>query len=139
MRFSWEKRLLVFMSGLWANPLLADSYDDVPTIADMANQLIIGTDTVTKLVLAACFVVGGILVVSAIGQFRSHYFSPKMVPLDRPIIYLLLGMALFFVPFLGDIFVPTSSTIDARKQQESARVCPVDIDAPLEFGNEFNH
>lgn len=138
MRFIWTKLMMLFLL-LWVSPLFAAAKPEVPTIGEIAGKLIIGTDFVTKLVLVACIVVGVILVISAIGQFRSHYYSPKMVPLDRPIIYLILGISLFFVPFLGDIFVRTSSTIDLKKKEASTLGCPVDVDAPLEFGNEFDH
>ena len=133
--------LIGLMAVLMVDPLYA-AKPETPTVGEIAAKLMIGTDVVTKLFLVACLVIGALLVITAITHFRNHYLNPKFVPLDRPIIYLILGLALFSIPFLGEIFLPTSSTIDVKKREAekaAAAVCPVDVDAPLEMGNEFNH
>ena len=138
MQAVW-KRAIMLVGLLWVDLLFAEK-SELPTVGEIANKLIIGTDFVTKFVLVVCIVVGAILIVTSVTYFRGHYHNPKMVPLDRPIIYLILGLALFFIPFLGEIFVPTTSTIDMKKKEEKAAAAySIDIDAPLELGNEYDH
>lgn len=117
------------------------SSEKVPTLGDIAGKLIIGTEFVTRLVLVACVTIGIILVISAFAYFRAHRRNPKFAPLDRPFFLLLFGLLLIAIPFLGEIFgTTTGSVLEIKKQETKARIAaPVDIDAPLELGNEYEH
>jgi hypothetical protein len=114
----------------------------VPTLGDVAETLIVGTTFLTRLALAGCIAIGITLVISSFIYFRAHRQNPKFAPLDRPIFLLLFGVILLAIPFLGQIFGPTASIFDlkeleATKAQVAAPI--IDIDAPLEFGNEYDH
>lgn len=100
-----------------------------PTIGSVAETLISGTGIVTRILMAVCMVLGvGMLIVS-FSTYRVHRSNPKFVPLDRPIMYLILGLVIFIIPFLGDFFAPTGSILDLQKQEIQS--VPRDIDAPL--------
>lgn len=123
------------------DPVLAlHSSEKVPTLGEIAEKLIVGTEFVTRIVLVACVTLGIILIISAFTYFRAHQRNPKFAPLDRPFFLLLFGLILLAIPFLGNIFGPTGSVLELRKQEtKSKMVAPVDIDAPLELGNEYDH
>lgn len=112
----------------------------VPTIGEIAERFIIGTDFLTRLMLVASVAVGAMLVVTSITYFRAHRVNPKLAPLDRPLYYLVLGLVLIALPFFGDIFGPTGSVLELKKQEKAKTMsAPLDIDAPLELGNEYDH
>ena len=111
-----------------------------PTLGSIADSLVVGTDAVTRLLHFASIVVGCFLFIMAVSLFRAHRSNPKFIPLERPIIYLFLGIILVALPFYGKIFMPTGSTLDLRAQEERAMgVQSDDIDAPLEWGNDYDH
>jgi hypothetical protein len=109
------------------------SLKEVPTIGEIAEKLIVGTDFITRLVLAGCVAVGAMLIVTSFIYFRAHRQNPKFAPLDRPIFYLLFGLILLALPFFGKIFGPTGSVLELKKKPSSS------YELPLEFGNEYNH
>ena len=110
------------------------------TLASIADSLIVGTDAITRLMHLVSMLVGAFLFVTALSLFRAHRSNPKFVSLETPIIYICLGLVLVALPFYGKIFMPTGSTIDLKAQSETAiSVQSADIDAPLEWGNDFDH
>ncbi len=109
-------------------------------LGDVANSLIVGTDFVTRLLHIASIATGAFLFIMAFSLLRSHRTNPKFIPLDRPIIYMCLGVILIALPFYGKLFTLTGSTIDLKKKEEYAiGVQPQDIDAPLDWGNDYDH
>lgn len=111
---------------------------DVPTIGSIADKLTIGTDLLTRFMVAVCIVMGVGLIITGLTLYKAHRNNPKFVPLDRPVMYAVLGLLVILIPFLGEIFGPTGSSLDLKKRQ-AAESCPTNIDAPLELGNEFDH
>ncbi len=110
------------------------------TLGSIADSLVIGTDAVTRLLHFVSIAVGCFLFIMAFSLFRANRLNPKFVPLERPIIYVFLGVILVALPFYGKIFMPTGSTIDLKAREERAMVLhPHDIDAPLEWGNDYDH
>ncbi|HQW57513.1 MAG TPA: hypothetical protein PK583_00965 [Gammaproteobacteria bacterium] len=111
-----------------------------PSLASIADSLVVGTDAVTRLLHFVSIVVGCFLFIMAFSLFRANRLNPKFVPLERPIIYVFLGIILVALPFYGKIFMPTGSTIDLKIEEERAMgVQSHDIDAPLEWGNDYDH
>jgi len=127
--------LLIFL-------LMLDSTfaSDKPSLGSIADSLTIGTHVVTRLMHFVSIVVGCFLFIMAFSLFRAHRSNPKFVPLERPIIYMFLGLILVVLPFFGKIFMPTGSTFEVREQEKRALgVQSQDIDAPLEWGNDYDH
>lgn len=133
-----KRRILLLLMFL----LILDSAfaTEKPTLGSIADLLVVGTDAVTRLLHFASIVVGCFLFIMAFSLFRAHRLNPKFVPLERPIIYVFLGVILVALPFYGKIFMPTGSTLDLKAQEERAMgVQSNDIDAPLEWGNDYDH
>ena len=125
---------LLFVGLLLSQVLFAANE---PTIASIAEKLISGISVLTRFMMVVCMAVGVGFVIVSITTYKAHRANPKFVPLDRPVMYLVLGVVIFAVPFLGNIFGPTGSILDMEKRH--AQSCPSNIDAPLELGNEFEH
>lgn len=112
---------------------------ETPSFASIAESLMIGTDVVTRLLHFSSIAIGCFLFIMAFSLIRAHRSNPKFIPLDRPIIYMALGVMLIALPFFGTIFMPTGSTESLKKQEMRASSHPQDIDAPLEWGNDYDH
>ncbi len=129
--------LICFLVIFFSDVGMAKEYASLGSIAE---TLISGTDAVTKLMHFISITMGVALFIMAISLYKAHRFNPKFVPLERPIIYVLLGIILVALPFFGRIFGPTGSTQDYDKiQLETKGVQTYDIDAPLDWGNDFDH
>ena len=139
MKFSNIKRIALL--SLMFLLILDNAFaTDQPTLGSIADSLVVGTDAVTRLMHFASIIVGCFLFIMAFSLFRANRLNPKFVPLDRPIIYVFLGIILIALPFYGKIFMPTGSTFDLKTQEERAMgVQSQDIDAPLEWGNDYDH
>lgn len=108
-----------------------NSYENLPTIGDIAETMISGTDFVTRIALAAAIIMGAGFILFSITSYRQHRMNPKLVPLDRPVLYLVIGICLCFLPYLGKFVGETQSTIDLKKKKAIAIYTYTDIDAPL--------
>jgi len=112
----------------------------VQSLGEIAEHLIVGTSVLTTVMHIVCFVVGFSLLISAISFYKAHRDNPKFVPLDRPIICLCLAIVIFALPFYGILFGPTGSTVDYEKREAAARGVQInDIDAPLNWGTDYDH
>jgi len=113
---------------------------DQHTLGSVADFLLDRSDIVTRLVHLASIVIGCFLFIMAFSLIRMHRSNPKFIPLERPIIYMVLGLVLIILPFYRDIFLPTEGANDLKKQEARAKgVQSTDIDAPLEWGNDYDH
>lgn len=108
------------------------------TLGEIANTLISGTDVITRFMLLITILMGVGFILFSIGLFRTHRMNPKLVPLDRVVIYLVLGVVLCSIPFLGNFVAETQSTLDLKKNgmvldhnNIDTAVIDTDIDAPL--------
>jgi len=107
------------------------------TFGDIARKLIVGTDILTRFFHFICVMVGIGLCVMTVSLYKMHQQNPKFMPLDRPILYFILGLVLISLPFWGN-FIETGSTIEIKKK-ESKKYISRDIDAPLDWGNDYDH
>lgn len=124
--------LLVFSAELIALPQKPTS------LGEIAEHLTFGTHIVTQLVHLVCFIVGASLLMMGILFFKANRENPKFMPLDKVILYLFCGVILISLPFYNKIFgTKTGSTIDQQKHSSAIR--STDLDAPLDFGNDYNH
>jgi hypothetical protein len=88
---------------------------------------------VTRFVHFVCIVVGVSLFIMAFALLKTHRSNPKFIPLERPIIYMILGLVLVVLPYYKEIFLPTNDVNDLKKQEARARgVQSQDIDMPLD-------
>lgn len=117
----------LLLLGLFSAPFCLAA---TPTIGDLAERMIAGTDVVTRLMMAVCIAVGIGFMILSVSMYKTHRTNPKFVPLDRPVMYLILGVVVLAIPFLGQIFGPTGSVLDLKRNQIES--LPRNIDAPLE-------
>lgn len=109
------------------------------SLSDIVSTVMVGGDVLTKLIWAACIIVGLALIAAAFTQFQIHRRNPKLVPLATPVLYLILGIVAIAIPFVGQNAgflapavqsikgAPKAPTSATRQQQYD----PNDIDAPL--------
>ena len=98
------------------------------TLGSLAEKLVLGTDVVADVMHAACFVAGVALCILGLMLFKGHRDNPKFVPLDKPIMYLVLGLILFCIPFLHYFIAPTGYSVHGPKPKQ---VLLNSIDTPL--------
>jgi type II secretory pathway component PulF len=104
------------------------------TLSQVTDVLTGGGRVLTKLMWAACVVVGIGLIAAAFTQFQIHRRNPKLVPLTTPVMYLILGIFAIAVPFLNTWagFMGERKDVVKAAPANTRRVYdPNDIDAPL--------
>jgi hypothetical protein len=110
------------------------------SIENIANNLIYGADIVTKSFHAICIIVGVLLWIIAGSLYKAHRQNPKYVPLDRPVVYVILGFVLILIPFLNVVFGPTGSSIDLEKKETILQDGKtLDPDEPIEIPSDYDH
>jgi hypothetical protein len=103
---------------------------------DVMSAFIGGGDILSKIIWAACILVGIGMITAAFTQFQIHRRNPKLVPLTTPVMYLILGVCAIAVPFVESdksfLTPPSTSKLQATDPGQS-RVNPhsTDIDAPM--------
>lgn len=76
------------------------AFADGASLAHISKNLLVGGHILTKLMWAACIVVGIALIAAAFTQFQIHRRNPKLVPLTTPVLYLILGIVAIAIPFV---------------------------------------
>ena len=108
------------------------------SIASIAGNLIYGTNLLTRFMHFVCIIMGAGFFIMAFMQYRAHRDNPKFVPLGRPIMYIVLSLILFAIPFLGKLFSATTGSAKDLEKQRVKGVYHHDIDAPL-VPEDFGH
>lgn len=84
-------------------------------IASLASNLLGPTTLVTQMLVYACYIVGVIFCFMAIAQYKVHRESPKLVPLSTPVMLVLFGLLLIFLPYLSTLFNSGSALEYSKK------------------------
>jgi len=115
---------------------------EAATISEVANNLIFTASIVTNILHAAALMIGIGFIIYAFVTFNVHRMNPKMMPLDRPVIYLVLGLVLLTIPFLDQLLRHDTGESHVHKHrhqhqhqhetQHSGYYGDHDIDEPLE-------
>ena len=127
---------------LLASPKLtfAISAADTTSIGQVAEHLTFGTHLITQLMHVVSFCIGAALLVMGLLYVKAHRENPKFMPLDKVVLYIVCGVILLSLPFFNKIFGETGSAIDLQKREKQGHVIrSQDADAPLDFGNDYNH
>lgn len=135
-------RIFVLMQGFFLPLFFCNAYAAEPqsSIGSVAENLVVGAGALTHFLHFVCVVAGLSLIVLSFSLYRAHRFNPKYVPLDKPIMYLVFGIILIAVPFFGEIFGETGSPeYLERKEAREKGIQTNDIDAPLNWGTDYNH
>jgi len=123
-------QIVIFLLSLLPAFVMAEG---VP-LASASQVLLVGGEVLSKVMWAACIIVGIALIAAGFTQFQIHRRNPKLVPLTTPVLYLILGVCAIAIPFFDRItdFVGN----DKKKMERSPAVTKDtnysnDIDAPL--------
>ncbi len=104
--------------------------ETIPSIGELAENMIAGSTVITRLFLAASVILGVGFIIASITMYKTHRDNPKFIPLDRPVLFLILGLVAISIPFLGKFVGKTGSVLDLQKEAKHYSTI-VDIDAPL--------
>lgn len=105
----WLINIFLFWSGaLWAT--------NSGSVGAAAERLMTPTEIITKLMLVACYILGVILIVMAVAQYKQHRESPKLVPLTTPIMLVILGVICCLIPYWSTITESFSAVEQAKRQ-----------------------
>lgn len=112
---------------------LAGSVSAETTLADVSQVLLSGSGILTKVMWAACIIVGILLIAAAFTQFQIHRRNPKLVPLTTPVLYLILGIGAIAIPFIERVtgFLEKENQAKGVQTLRGNRSNINDIDAPI--------
>lgn len=71
-----------------------------PSLGDMANTVMEPVSVFTKVMFTLCYIIGAGLIVGSLIQYKEHRVNPVYMPISRPIIMCILGLALIVIPFI---------------------------------------
>jgi len=140
-----RSRILIFLSSIFLTLDLAWAKTEETNLnlGIIAERVHVAGEMVARLMVAVCVVMGITMICFAFFHYRTHRINPKLVPLGKPVMYLVLGLVILAIPFAEEILGKTgrSHVLEAKKQKETLHT-PVDIDAPLvqdNWVNDYNH
>ena len=74
-----------------------------PALADVTENVLLLTSNVTSLALGICFILGVTMVGGALIQYKQHKRNKLQVPISKPIVLFILGVAALLLPLLGKL------------------------------------
>ena len=111
------KKTMLYGGGLlltlFAGLALAGGDQDLKGISERVTEQL---GSVATLLTYVAYVAGIGFCLAGIVQFKAHKDNPVQVPLSKPIVYLVVGVGLLFLP---TIMGAGGSTIFSDKQQGS--------------------
>ncbi len=94
-----------FISALWTTWLFALSQyayaATEPTLGQAAGNMLEPIGLLQDGLHKICFIIGGMLIVGAGLQYKSHRENPSAVRISTPIVLFLLGLALILLPLIS--------------------------------------
>lgn len=135
-RYFGKMRILTGLVALsFATTILAT---ENPTFGEIATKLNVGSSLVTHFLHFICILIGIGFIIMALSFYKAHRENPKFMPIERPIAYVVLGLVLISVPFLGKFFgaITGSPTDTEQRKAQAIKANRQDIDAPLEPSDE---
>ncbi len=135
-------RVLVLGMFLIAELAWAE-HANAPNLGVVAERLTVGANVITQVMLGICIVMGiGFLGLSFV-HYKGHRQNPKLIPLGKPVMYVVLGLVLLCIPFLEEFLGDTGrSLLEKDKKKQTSSVIVQDIDAPLtpnDWINNYDH
>jgi len=69
-------------------------------VGDMSKEISTQLTSVASLIIIVAYVAGICFALAGIIQFKAHKDNPQQVPLSKPIVYLIVGACLLYLPSL---------------------------------------
>src|SRR5689334_21831892 len=98
MKISSKLHLIVGLIMLFGLPSVF-AYTEPTTFGSVAESLTKGVGVLTAVMHFVCFIMASVFFVMSFSMYRAHRFTPKFVPLDRPIMYLVFAIIMLAIPF----------------------------------------
>lgn len=111
--YAFSRGALLFI-GLTASNLAFTA--EAKSFGEIAGNLLSGAILLTDFLHAVCLALGIGFVIYSFVTYQTHRQNPKLMPLDRPIIYLVLGLVLIAIPFLDYLLGQTGSGLIHKMQ-----------------------
>lgn len=70
------------------------------TLGSLANTLSAPVDLFTGIIYKICYVIGFVLIIGSILQYKRHRDNPNEVRLSQPVMLLLLGIIIAILPLI---------------------------------------
>lgn len=112
-----NKRLSILYSTIfafWVSDAMAQSGQSLSDIVGTVQDNIL---TLGPLLTIVSYIAGVAFAIAGIVKFKAHKDNPTQVPLSQPIVYLLVGAGLLFLP---SIMSSAGSTVFGSGQAVSA-------------------
>jgi hypothetical protein len=97
-------KLLSIFILLMVSPLI---YAE-PSLAQVSSNMLVPVTMFTKMLHSCCYIIGIMLLMGSITQYREHRNNASQVPLSRPILLLIFGLLLIGLPWLGHLSAAAS-------------------------------
>lgn len=104
------------------------------SMGEAAESLMKPTEILTMLTIAACYVLGVVLIVMSIAQYKQHKQSPKLVPLTTPIMFFILGVCAVLFPFITEHVGKTGSATEQAKEEGREKRSSLPTPPPVDQG-----
>lgn len=69
-------------------------------VGDMSKDISTQLTSVASLLIVVAYVAGICFALAGVVQFKAHKDNPQQVPLSKPIVYLIVGACLLYLPSL---------------------------------------
>lgn len=70
------------------------------TLGTLANTLSDPVDLFTGIIYKICYVIGFVLIIGSVLQYKRHRDNPSEVRLSQPVLLLLLGIIIVVLPLI---------------------------------------
>ena len=91
------------------------------SIKNISDGLMGPVGFLTDMMHYASYVIGAMMIIGAIMQYRIHLQNPKLTPLLTPITMVLIGTLLLLVPYLANIFGNSWSVENQKATGQGAK------------------
>ena len=100
----------LFLLACLSPAAYADKAPIAPSLGEMANNVMEPVSVFTNVMYTLCYIIGATLCVGGLIQYKEHRVNPVHVPINRPIVMLVLGLSLIAIPFIVHLSESASLT-----------------------------
>ena len=129
--FVFASMLVVFiLCILHRLAFAADS--SVTDLTSLSDQTIGQIRSVATLIIVVSYVAGVGFMLAGIVQFKAHKDNPAQVPLSKPIVYLIVGACLLFLP---TVITTAGTSIFGSDKKSGGAYQDATSDSSIDFGD----
>jgi intracellular multiplication protein IcmD len=100
----WFLSITGLLLGLgFANATWSEGITEAATVADVASNISVTAESLSKVIIQLAYISGLAVILAGVLQFKAHKDNPQQVPLSKPIVLILIGVTLVFMPKLVSV------------------------------------